>query len=174
MRSLQSSYLTCSLLSISLSGCIGHEPDNSTSISEAANSGSAQHYIAVQPYGRYTLVELEPHAGQRDLLLQVIDIDMPSTWSISVEDALRYALLRSGYRLCERSTENAPLFDLPLPAVHLRLGPILLRDALQVLAGPAWALQTNEQLRQACFIPTPDSVAKTNAKQAPVSLEINQ
>ncbi|PUB42728.1 conjugative transfer region protein (TIGR03748 family), partial [Pseudomonas sp. GV047] len=43
------------------------------------------------------------------------------------------------------------LFTRPLPAAHYRLGPIPLRNALQVLAGPAWQLTTDEVSRSVCF-----------------------
>lgn len=157
--------ITLTLLSISLVGCHTAEPLPDAPINTSVVEHSSEHHIPVQRYGRYTLVELKPDAAKQDLLLQVIDIDLPGNWVISVGDALHYALLRTGYRLCERSSENAALFALPLPAAHLKLGPIGLRDALHLVAGPAWALQTDEQLRQVCFtkatssIPAPQSVA---------------
>ncbi|CAB3647936.1 PilL N-terminal domain-containing protein [Achromobacter pestifer] len=107
-------------------------------------------WIPVVRYGRYTLVELAPGSAQRDLLAQIIDVTMPDTSRADVGEALRYALLRSGYRLCDRA-DAAALYALPLPAAHLRLGPILLRDALLTLAGPAWDLQVDDTERQVCF-----------------------
>ena len=108
-------------------------------------------WTPVVRYGRYTLVELTPEATQQDLLLQVIDVSMPATLPATVGDALRYVLLRSGYTLCETDPEAAALYDLPLPAVHLQLGPLLLRDALLTLAGPAWKLQVDDIARRVCF-----------------------
>ncbi|UQI33956.1 PilL N-terminal domain-containing protein [Pseudomonas bijieensis] len=141
---------------------------------ETATAPPPAPYIPVQRYGRYTLVELAPEAAQQNLLLQVIDIDLPSTWSVSVSDALRYALLRSGYQLCEPTAENASLFALPLPAAHLKLGPMVLRDALQTLAGPAWSLQINEQLRQVCFVPSTNHTATGPWVNEPVGSEVAQ
>lgn len=43
------------------------------------------------------------------------------------------------------------LFAHPLAASHYRLGPMSLRTALQLLAGPAWELQVNELDRKICF-----------------------
>lgn len=146
------------LNSLTLAGCQTIELLPTAPEVEKAAPRPSEHYIPVQRYGRYTLVELAPEAAQQNLLLQVIDIDLPSTWFISVGDALSYVLLRSGYRLCDSTPENAMLFALPLPAAHLKLGPMVLRDALQMLAGPAWSLQTNERLRQICFIPSAGSV----------------
>lgn len=106
--------------------------------------------IPVVRQGRYTLVELVPSDAQRDLMQQVVDITMPSMPDATVGDALGYVLLRSGYRMCDGADTSA-LYALPLPAVHLHLGPLTLRDALQALAGPAWDLSIDEANRKACF-----------------------
>lgn len=154
MPSLNNRLLSLVLLnSLILAGCQTTEAPPKAVPSEKVISQVSDHFIPVQRYGRYTLVELAPEAAQQNLLLQVIDIDLPATWSISVGDALHYVLLRSGYRLCDSTPENAALFVLPLPAAHLKVGPMVLRDALQMLAGPAWSLQTNERIRQICFTP---------------------
>ena len=106
--------------------------------------------IPVARYGRYTLVELVPEPAQRDLTRQVIEVSIPPTFDASVGDALRHVLLRTGYRLCD-TTEAAALYALPLPAAHLRLGPLPLRDALLALAGPAWELSVDDASRAVCF-----------------------
>lgn len=102
-------------------------------------------------YGRYTLVSTEPTTEQRDLLTQIIDASIPSSLNPSVQDALQYVLQRSGYALCPVTASVKVLFTRPLPAAHYRLGPIPLRRALQVLAGPAWQLTTDEVSRSVCF-----------------------
>ncbi len=109
-------------------------------------------------YGRYTLVSTEPTTEQRDLLAQIIDVNLPSSLSPSVQEALQYVLQRSGYSLCPVTPSVRMLFTRPLPAAHYRLGPISLRNALQVLAGPAWQLTTDEVSRSVCF-----EQQKTNA-----------
>lgn len=119
------------------------------SVSEPAPS--APGFIPVVRYGRYTLVELAPDAAQRDLLLQVIDVAMPEDARATVGDGLRHVLRRSGYRLCETAHAVIELYSLPLPAAHLRLGPLTLRDALLTLVGPAWDLQVDDRARQVCF-----------------------
>ena len=106
--------------------------------------------IPVARYGRYTLVELVPEPAQRDLTRQVIEVSIPPTFDANVGDALRHVLLRTGYRLCD-TTEAAALYTLPLPAAHLRLGPLSLRDALLALAGPAWELSVDDASRAVCF-----------------------
>lgn len=102
--------------------------------------------------GRYTLVELRPDAGQRNLLRQIIDLRIPASHATTVGDAMRYVLRRSGYQLCEGDPVLATLWGLPLPAAHLRLGPLPLSQALQLLAGDAWRLSIDERARQVCFI----------------------
>lgn len=108
-------------------------------------------FVPVVRYGRYTLVELVPDAAQRDLLLQVVDIAMPDTLHATVGDALSYVLLRSGYGLCSKADVQA-LHVMPLPAAHYRMGPLVLRDALLTLTGPAWDLQVDDGARQICFV----------------------
>ena len=117
----------------------------------AAPEASAPEFIPVVRYGRYTLVELAPSAAQRDLLLQTIDVSMPEDARATVGDGLRHVLKRSGYQLCETPSAVTELYALPLPAAHLHLGPMTLRDALLTLAGPAWELHANDRARQICF-----------------------
>lgn len=102
-------------------------------------------------YGRYTLVSTELTTEQRDLLAQIIEVNIPSSLNPTVQDALHYVLLRSGYALCPDTTSVKVLLSRPLPAAHYRLGPITLRSALEVLAGPAWQLTTDEVGRSVCF-----------------------
>ncbi len=110
-------------------------------------------WVPVARYGRYTLVELTPQAAQHNLLLQVVDVSVPATLHATVGDGLRYVLQRSGYSLCDDDPEVAALYELPLPAAHLQLGPMFLHDALLTLAGPAWELQVGDRARQVCFTP---------------------
>ena len=143
-------------------GCATAPPDSGQTPLTEAPSGpieipgpaaialASEERVPVTRYGRYTLVELVPSAAQRDLMRQVVDITMPSTFDATVGDALGYVLLRSGYRMCD-SAETSALYALPLAAAHLHLGPVMLRDALQTLAGSAWDLSLDEESRQVCF-----------------------
>jgi conjugative transfer region protein (TIGR03748 family) len=108
--------------------------------------------------GRYTFVEIVPDQAQRDLMHQVIEVEAPHGLQTSVADMLRYVLLRSGYGVCE-SEPLARFEALPLPAAHLHLGPLILRDALEILAGPAWELTVDETTRQVCFAQIDRSLA---------------
>lgn len=101
-------------------------------------------------YGRYTLIELVPEPAQRDLMRQVVEVVIPPSLDANVGDAMRHVLRRSGYRLCD-TANAAALYALPLPAAHLHLGPLMLRDALLTLAGPAWDVSIDDSARQVCF-----------------------
>lgn len=169
--------LLCSVLA---GGCATttapHSPD---AIEEAspAPAPEAPQFIPVVRYGRYTLVELAPMAAQRDLLLQTVDVSMPGDARATVGDGLRHVLKRSGYQLCETAHAVVELYALPLPAAHLNLGPMTLRDALLTLAGPAWELHANDRTRQVCFeqvhgdatAPVPEPPAADAAQTFPLA-----
>jgi len=168
--------LLCAIcvLAGSLPGCTTTpatiEP-RSVSLPEAAPQ-QMQEAIPVVRYGRYTLVELVPEPAQRDLTRQVIEVSIPPTFDANVGDALRHVLLRTGYRLCD-TTEAAALYTLPLPAAHLRLGPLSLRDALLALAGPAWELSVDDASRAVCFtrVTAARSAGRVAAVPAPGTTE---
>jgi conjugative transfer region protein (TIGR03748 family) len=106
--------------------------------------------VPVVRYSRYTLVEISPKEEQADLLQQIVDVTMPSALTSTVGDSLRYVLLRSGYQLCD-GDESRPFETFPLPAAHLHLGPMTLRNVLQLLVGPAWVLEVDNLTRRICF-----------------------
>ncbi len=128
-------------------------------------TAEAMHQAKIR-YGRYTLVSTAPTTEQQDLLAQIIDVRIPSSLSPSVQDALHYVLLRSGYSLCPDASPVQVLFTRPLPAAHYRLGPMPLRSALQVLAGPAWQLTINDVSRSLCFEPQKTDTGATSVMSA--------
>ncbi|MDC9615866.1 PilL N-terminal domain-containing protein [Xenorhabdus khoisanae] len=101
-------------------------------------------------YGRYLLISTDPTEAQRDPLSQLIDIHIPVSLKPTVADAMRYVLRQSGYTLCAPEKTNDILYRQPLPAVHTQLGPVRLRTALQIMAGPAWQLDVDEVQRVVC------------------------
>ncbi|EOX6785699.1 PilL N-terminal domain-containing protein [Pseudomonas aeruginosa] len=135
----------------------------------AATEPEAPEFIPVIRYGRYTLVELAPAAAQRDLLLQTIDVSMPEEARATVGDGMRHVLKRSGYGLCQTAHAVIDLYGLPLPAAHLHLGPMTLRDALVTLAGPAWELHADDRARQVCFEQPGNGVAAEPAPELPAA-----
>ena len=143
-------------------------PDAIEGVSSAPEP-EAPEFIPVVRYGRYTLVELAPTAAQRDLLLQTIDVSMPEDARATVGDGLRHVLKRSGYGLCETAHAVIELYALPLPAVHLHLGPMTLRDALLTLAGPAWELHADDRARQICFERPGDRAVAESPSEPPAT-----
>lgn len=116
-------------------------------------NGATPEKDQVVRYGRYTMVSTEPDAGQRDLMAQIIDVTIPSSMNPSVRDAMLYVVDRSGYALCSPSAQHVEiLYTRPLPAAQYKLGPMTLRNTLQVLAGPAWQVKVDEVNRQVCFV----------------------
>lgn len=102
-------------------------------------------------YGRYTLVSTEPGAEQRDLLSQIINVTIPQSMNPNVREAMSYVMQRSGYSLCPAQGEVKILYGLPLPASQYQLGPMTLRNTVQILAGPAWLVVVDEVSRNICF-----------------------
>lgn len=143
-----------------LSACASHPPNPLPTYPQidtgakgarlSGDTGKAHHQAELR-YGRYTLVSTEATPEQTDLLSQIIDVSVPSNLNPSVQDAMHYVLQRSGYSLCPAAGPVTTLFTRPLPAAHYLLGPIPLRSALQVLAGPAWQLTTDDVSRSVCF-----------------------
>ncbi len=113
--------------------------------------------VSVLRQGRYTLIELRPESSQADLQQQIIDLRIPAITAPTVGDGMRYVLRHSGYQLCSGEPAMSSLWSLPLPAAHLKLGPLPLNQVLQLLAGSAWDLSVDERTRQVCFVATSQS-----------------
>lgn len=101
-------------------------------------------------YDRYLLINTSPSLAQREPLEQVIDIHIPTSQQSSISDAMRYILQPSGYSLCKTTPFNQVLYNQKLPVVHHQLGPMRLKQALQVLAGVAWQLEIDVVQRIVC------------------------
>lgn len=143
--------------SVDLTACATRtptKPDVASSPARCASGDAAapQATISVLRSGRYTVIDLGADAPQLDLMQQIVDLTFPAPLNVTVGDALRYLLLRSGYHLCD-SPALQPLESLPLPAAHLHLGPLTLRQAAQVLSGSAWTIQVDDITRRVCFTP---------------------
>ncbi|MFY3701365.1 PilL N-terminal domain-containing protein [Achromobacter xylosoxidans] len=160
------------LVAVLVSGCattaVPLEMGSTEDVS-VTSAPEAPEYIPVVRYGRYTLVELAPTAAQRDLLLQTINVTMPEGVGATVGDGLRHVLKRSGYGLCQTAHALIELYALPLPAAHLHLGPMTLRDALLTLAGPAWELHADDRARQICFEQPGDRAIAEHPSEPPAT-----
>lgn len=156
-------FTTLSLLALVVSCTTQSEPPTKPAFDSSRNpdllapdlypSGAVPEKEPVIRYGRYTLVSTLPTSGQRDLMAQIIDIRIPANMNPNVRDAMQYAMNRSGYSLCSPSTGHVNiLYTRPLPAAQYKLGPMTLRNTLQVLAGPAWQVKVDEVTRQVCYV----------------------
>lgn len=102
---------------------------------------------------RYSLLTTTPTVAQQDLLEVQVIIPFPERIR-SVGDAIDHLLPRSGYRLAGvevMDPDTVSLLEQSLPAVHRVLGPTSLREALQVLAGPAYRLVEDPSHRLISF-----------------------
>ena len=91
---------------------------------------------------RYSTVQLAPSLAQRDPLAAPVVSVLPASVT-RIGEAVEPLLGPSGYRLASpfaAEAERAELLDLPLPEAHHMLGPLPLRTALAILAGPAFRL----------------------------------
>ncbi|RCV86901.1 PilL N-terminal domain-containing protein [Billgrantia montanilacus] len=116
--------------------------------------GYAQELPAIEVLrtARYQLVATQAPLGQRQLLEQYVDVRVPQGVSTTVGDGIEYALRNTGYSLCHPEANHQRwLFSRPLPEIHYRLGPMPLREALQVLAGDAWELDVDPVRREVCY-----------------------
>lgn len=168
-------FTTVLLIGSGLAGCASTPPaPHPLPPTPTVSASPPDERVPVVRYGRYTLVELVPEPAQRDLMRQVVEVVIPPSLDTNVGDALRHVLRRSGYRLCDTADATA-LYALPLPAAHLHLGPLMLRDALLTLAGPAWDVSVDDGARQVCFMrhatPVP---ASANPSAAAAALPPNE
>ena len=91
---------------------------------------------------RYSTVQLAPSLAQRDPLAAPGISVLPASVT-RIGEAVETLLGPSGYRLASplaAEAERAELLDLPLPEAHRMLGPLPLRTALAILAGPSFRL----------------------------------
>lgn len=106
--------------------------------------------------GRYQLIAVTPQGGQKYLLEQIVNINIPvknKKYHLNVMQGLQETLKNTGYQLCSLPDSDViKLFNRPLPKVHYKFGPTKLRESLQMLAGEAYELVVDNALRQVCFV----------------------
>lgn len=108
--------------------------------------------VPVLREGRYVLLATHATLQERHLLEQIVNVSVPASINPTVEDGLRYTLQHTGYRLGPpQGDPQRLLYSRPLPAAHFRLGPMPLREALQVLAGSAFEVQADPFARTVYF-----------------------
>ncbi|WLI07599.1 TcpQ domain-containing protein [Pseudomonas sp. FP597] len=174
-------FTTLSLLAL-VASCATHTPQTPKPAFDSSRnpdmltpdlypSGAVPEKEPVVRYGRYTLVSTLPDSGQRDLMAQIIDISIPANMHPNVRDAMQYVVDRSGYTLCSPDTGHVNiLYTRPLPAAQYKLGPMTLRNTLQVLAGPAWQVKVDEVNRQVCYVLRPGYQLPDSSRTVPTQM----
>lgn len=126
--------------------------------------------------GRYSTLPPVATVAQADLLAAIITVQIPESVQ-TVGEAMRYLLLRSGYRLLAEEAmpaDTVELLALPLPAVHRAFGPIALRHALEMLAGPVFRLVQDPQHRLISFDLCPSAKGAAQTIDSGWTKEVSQ
>ncbi len=108
--------------------------------------------VQMQRLARYTMAKLEPDAAQVNPLASTISIHLPRESVKTVGDAVRYLLVRTGYRLADGlPTDVSDVLALSLPDVHRQLGPYTVTEALNVLLGATYSLEIDASRRVVAY-----------------------
>ncbi len=121
--------------------------------SETGSAGISSAAMSEVQVGRYRSVVMRPDEHQVDLLSVVITRNFPEHVN-TVGKAVASLLDGSGYRLLSpklAESYRSHLFAMPLPQVQRQLGPLSLRQALELLAGPAFRLVIDPTYRLVSF-----------------------
>lgn len=114
--------------------------------------------------GRYTSAQAQPPEDLAEPLAVVVSMTFPRSTVTTVGDALRHALMRSGYRLAmEQPGVAAEFLALPLPESQRQVGAYRLMAVLETLTGPAWEWHSDRYRRTVWFTQPapPEPVAAT-------------
>ena len=120
---------------------------------ENSNAGTHRAESAEVQVGRYQSVRMRPDPTQVDLLSVVITRNFPEPIN-NVGEAVASLLNGSGYRLLSpklAESSRSHLFAMPLPDAQRHLGPLTLRQALELLGGPAHRLVIEPTYRLVSF-----------------------
>jgi len=123
------------------------------SLATAGNTGTNSAGTSEVQVGRYQSVIMRPDEKQVDLLSVVITRNLPEHVN-TVGQAVASLLDGSGYRLLSPQLAEpyrSHLFAMPLPQVQRQLGPLSLRQALELLGGPAHRLVIDPTYRLVSF-----------------------
>jgi conjugative transfer region protein (TIGR03748 family) len=105
--------------------------------------------------GRYTTTTTAPDDAEANPLAVVARVHFPRDVVSTVGDAVRYLLVRTGYRLEPDATLDPKvnqLFALRLPDQHRALGPYRVDTMLGVLMGRPFELTTDPSTRTVNYI----------------------
>lgn len=116
--------------------------------------------VEVVHTSRYTLVSLTPEKTLQYPLSQIASHSLPAPKkhhkAPTRGEALKIWLSGTGYSLCLPITgDMRQFFNSPLPESQRSPGPLRIETALQMIAGPAWVMNTDEITRTVCFSHAP-------------------
>lgn len=115
---------------------------------------ASTHAANITQINRYVTVVNKPLAAQINPLLTVQQVHFPMKIA-TVGQAIEWWLHYSGYSLAAQELQPDSLkmvMNRPLPQVHRNLGPLTVREGLEVLAGqPIFTLIEDPLLRQVNF-----------------------
>ncbi|THT98395.1 hypothetical protein E9531_14365 [Lampropedia puyangensis] len=104
---------------------------------------------------RYTTVAAQPTVNEVLPLQAVVRLNYPRKVQ-TIEQALSYTLMRSGYHLSPSGSLDEMRFrQLPLPESQRILGPYTVERVLQTLIGSEWVLTVNHPARLVSFAKGP-------------------
>lgn len=122
---------------------------------------------------RYSSLTNEPEPALSNPLAVIATVNFPRGHVTSVGDAIAYLLMRTGYRLVEKSTLSTAVqqvMDLPLPESHRRLGPMKVEAMLGVILSDPYMLSVDRLQRTIAYqAPQADAPAAPLAPVAPAS-----
>jgi type IV pili sensor histidine kinase/response regulator len=119
---------------------------------------------------RYTTVSMTPGEADGNPLAVIAKVHFPREVVVTVGDAVRYLLIRTGYRLLPQDRMHpavADVFALPLPDNQRVIGPYRVETLLGVLMGKAYTLRVDPALRTVSYDPAQPTAAAQ--RQAPSS-----
>ena len=120
---------------------------------ETSRAGTSSAGTGEVQVGRYQSVRMRPDENQVDLLSVVVTRNFPEHVN-TVGAAVTLLLEGSGYRLLSKKlaeSNRIHLFAMPLPEVQRQVGPLSLRQALELVGGPAHRLVIEPTYRLLSF-----------------------
>ncbi len=118
-----------------------------------SSTGTSRAVTTEAQVGRYQSLRMQPDQTQVDLLSVLISRHFPQPID-TVGAAIAALLNGSGYRLLSpklAESARSHLFAMPLPDAQRHLGPLTLRQALELLGGSAHRLVIDPTYRLVSF-----------------------
>ncbi|WP_217272782.1 hypothetical protein [Shewanella sp. DC2-4] len=101
---------------------------------------------------RYVTESSVPARQVRDVLSNEMNVNIPQLPNATVGQGLDFLLGQTGYRVRPPlGYAEEQLYQQPLPIVHMNMGYMSVRQALQVMGGEPWALEEDVVKREVGF-----------------------